>query len=222
MTEHQPAEQPEEETKIEPQPEPRPTKRGWRIPISSRSMVSLAALFVSACSLVATIMQMRSNREAQYASVLPYLTCGFSKGGYDQSDSTGYFKMTIANDGVGPGFIHWIKIKVGDHIYEGNDYAKAMRDLGHLKESEVVDFTYSSVPSMRLIPAGDELEWFEPVGDNKYIGNIVRNAWINPEGRPFDMYLCFSDVYGRTWLFQYADYKVTPCDGCPEISATSR
>jgi hypothetical protein len=199
-------------------------KSEWAELFSPRTIVATVALFVSACSLIMTIVQMRSNRAAQYASVLPYITCGFYTAGYDTSDSTGYFKMAITNDGVGPGFVHWVRIIVNGKVYSSNQYVQAMSDLGDLTPEQQPDYSYASIPSMRLIPAGKVLDWFEPDGDNKIIGNIVRNAWTNPHNydQHFDIKICFSDVYGRKWLFEYTDYRVTPCNECPDIPITEK
>jgi hypothetical protein len=213
-----------EELQEEATPPKKKKKSEWAELFSPRTIVATCALFVSLSSLMLTVWQMRENRKAQYASVLPYITCGFYKAGYDARDSTGYFKMAVCNDGIGPGFVHWIRIMVDDKVYDGNQFARAMHDLGDLTPGQELNFSYASIPPMRLISAGEDLDWFEPEGDNKTIGHIVRNAWNNPYGKekPFDMKICYSDVYGRKWVFNYADYNIKPCDECPDIPVTDK
>jgi hypothetical protein len=178
---------------------------------TSRTAVATAALFVSVCSLILTISQMRANKEAQYLSVLPYVSCGISNGNLiDEKHSS--FDMIIQNKGIGPAFLHSVMIKCKDKVFEGNDFRAAIQYL--LDSNENLDFSYSSVNKNTLIPANSDILWFHPQ-DTKQAHDFLKRNWsVKNE---FVTYICFGDVYGRKWTVNSENDEVIPCDKCPEI-----
>jgi hypothetical protein len=189
----------------------------WRSLFSPRTIVATCALFVSTCSLVLTIYQMRANRAAQYASVLPYVSCGIKEGNL-MPDTTGEFKMMIWNKGIGPAFLHSVRFKVGDKVYDGNDFSHAMQDIGDLPDE--VRCTYSSLMPDQLVPSGEEVLWFIPHNKNQ-AGRIMSKMW-NADVPIYDIVICFGDVYGRKWTYTASDARVKPCDECPDIPVNTK
>jgi hypothetical protein len=185
-------------------------KESWKTLFAPRTIVATAALFVSACSLFLTITQMRANREAQYLEVLPYVSCGITEGNMSEVDSTATFKMIIANKGLGPAFIHSIKIQSRDKIFEGNDYFASLRYLSEI--DELGNFTYSTVSKKELIPARETIMWFSP-HDPKIGFKILKKIW-SPK-KEFVAKICFGDVYGRLWTVDSVTDQVEKCDECP-------
>ena len=63
--------------------------------LDSDRVVAVSAMFIGVCSLFLTVYQTHLTRQAQSASVLPYLAVGIT------SNGEGVY-VTLRNDGVGP------------------------------------------------------------------------------------------------------------------------
>jgi hypothetical protein len=185
-------------------------KESWSSLFAPRTVVATAALFVSACSLFLTITQMRANREAQYLEVLPYVSCGVSEGNMNDEDSTATFKMMIYNKGLGPAFLHSVKIHSLDKTFEANNFGASLRYLCGFD----FDFnsTYSSISKNYLLPAGGDIMWFSP-HDPKIGYKILKKMWT-PKNE-YVVKICFGDVYGRLWTVDSVTDQVEKCEECP-------
>jgi hypothetical protein len=184
-------------------------KNEWLNLLSPRTAVALAALIVSICSLVLTVSQMNSNKKSQYLSVLPYVTCGMTKSILNEN-GTGSFSMIIQNKGIGPAFLHSVRIKSRDKFFEAYDYAKAIQ---YYTQSEKLPYyAFSTIAHMDIIPAKEQISWFRSL-DEKEAYPFLKKIFAGDNG--FIVYICFGDVYGRTWTVDSFNDKIEPCDECP-------
>jgi hypothetical protein len=120
--------------------------------IGTDRLVSATAMFVAVASLVALVYQTYLQREAQHASVLPYLTFVVV------SNNDLGSNLSIRNTGIGPALIEDVRIR-----YKGKEI-----------ETEPIDFFLSThegalsyglntdkIQAGRLVPAG---EWVPMLG----------------------------------------------------------
>src|SRR5215510_9458979 len=82
-----------------PRAEPPTPASRW----STDRIVSLSAMAVGVCSLFITLYQTYLTREAQSASVLPYLAFGVT------SNNDGAY-LTLRNDGLGPARLESVQV----------------------------------------------------------------------------------------------------------------
>ena len=94
-----------------PPAEPPPPARRW----STDRIVSLSAMAVGVCSLFITLYQTYLTREAQSASVLPYLAFGIT------STNDGAY-LTLRNDGVGPARLESVQIHFNGQTTDVDPY----------------------------------------------------------------------------------------------------
>jgi hypothetical protein len=186
-------------------------KESWASLFAPRTIVATAALIVSICSLVLTISQMRANREAQHLSVLPYVICGINNGNLS-GNGTASYEMIIQNNGIGPAFLHSVRIKSRDKYFEASQFAEAVQYF--TEADSLPTFLFSSVSKMELIPAGGRILWFSP-HDPKSAYPFLKKLWSGDKG--FIVYICYGDVYGRTWTVDSYNDQIVPCAACPVL-----
>jgi hypothetical protein len=106
--------------------------------------VGLSAMFVGVCSLFITLYQTHLTRQAQSASVLPYLAIAVT------SNDEGTY-VTLRNDGVGPARIEDIRIH-----YRGKDQLADPYDFFLAVQSDAKPdlLSVDKVTPGRFIPAG--------------------------------------------------------------------
>jgi hypothetical protein len=92
-------------------PAPSVSRRRW----DADRIVSLSAMAVGVCSLFITLYQTHLTRQAQGASVLPYLAFGVTS-----TDDGAY--ITLRNDGVGPARIGAFRIHYKGHTRDIDPY----------------------------------------------------------------------------------------------------
>jgi hypothetical protein len=90
---------PAEPVAVAAAPPPERPRRVW----DADRVLSLSAMAVGVCSLFITLYQTHLTRQAQSASVLPYLAFGII------SNSEGAY-LTLRNDGVGPGRLEAVRV----------------------------------------------------------------------------------------------------------------
>jgi hypothetical protein len=193
----------------------------WLDLFTPRTIVATAALCVSLCSMIMTILQFRSNRAVQYASVLPYVNIGIWHGSLNDEKQEGAYTMTITNDGVGPAFIEYLRIQCGDKVFDANQFYQASNWLvtGDTVPVLTNEFMSSTITRRRMLPAGQNIPWFQPNSTHDAF-KFLKKKW-SPYGRDnFVIICCFSDIYGNKWVFRDDDFQVTPCNTCPVLEPT--
>jgi hypothetical protein len=120
--------------------------------INTDRLVGLTAMFVAVASLVALVYQTHLMRQAQYASVLPYLT--FVVVSNNELGSS----LTLRNTGIGPALIEDVRIRYKGEEIETDpiDFYVASHD-----GASAFGLNTDKVQRGRLIPAG---EWVGMLG----------------------------------------------------------
>lgn len=88
-----------------------------RKPLTTDTIIAIAATITSICALIVTLYQTKLTREQQLKSVWPYVMIVLS------IDNTGIGSISVANNGVGPAIIQRIELQ-----YDGKNYAN-MREV---------------------------------------------------------------------------------------------
>jgi hypothetical protein len=171
---------------------------------STDRIVSLSAMAVGVCSLFITLYQTYLTREAQSASVLPYLAFGIT------STNDGAY-LTLRNDGLGPARLESVQVH-----YKGRTEAIDPYDffLAHRSGPPPPGLSVDRVAPGRLLPANATILMLG-VSSNveriKTLGEMLRTfaladappSWLDElQARGGDkavIDIVFSSVYGERW-----------------------
>lgn len=191
---------------VEPAPPPAGRTRfgaSW----DTDRIVALSAMAVGLCTLFITLYQTYMTRQAQSASVLPYLV--FAVNATDAGAS-----VTLRNDGVGPALVEDLRIH-----YRGRDHQKDPYDF-FLEQrpaaaSEGGELSVDRVMAGRLIPAGATVQMLGGGGDpqrNKtMLSELLKlfaiaevpQAWLVGAGATGTdkavIEITYTSVYGDRW-----------------------
>jgi hypothetical protein len=174
--------------------------------LNTDRIVSLSAMVAGLGSLFIIVYQTHLTRQAQHASMLPYLM-------FAVSANDGGVHIALSNAGVGPALVEDIRVRYRGQAFEGDahDFYLAQG----LATTE--DLSVNSVMSGRLIPAG---AWLEMVGVEDAVGTERGQAFLGEVLRLFEVaevpdswYAAFGDapsdqavieivytsVYGDRW-----------------------
>lgn len=154
-------------------------------PLTTDTVIAIAATVTSICALIVTLYQTKLTREQQLKSVWPYLIIS------QQTDEKGG-TVTVSNNGVGPAIIQRVELQ-----YDGKAY-KAMSsvvwDMFRKKgrSAESVSFGQTSITKGDVIPQGQTIYWMTVNGkdDNAYFWQQIQQV----KGR-----ILFQSIYGEQW-----------------------
>ena len=180
--------------------EPVAPARRW----STDRIVSLSAMAVGVCSLFITLYQTWLTREAQSASVLPYLTFGVV------SNNDGAY-LTLRNDGLGPARLEAVQIH-----YKGRTTAIDPYDfyLANRTGPQPTGLSVDRVTPGRLLPANATILMVGVSGNTDRLttlGEMLRlftiadapPSWLDElkarGGEKAVIDIVFSSVYGDRW-----------------------
>jgi len=169
------------------------------VKISADRIVSLSAIFVSLGTLFVILYQTSLMREAQKASVMPYLKISYTF-------NNDYQKLILANDGLGPAKIEGVRIIEGSDVLEV-DPLQYIREKYRGHDLGISNIDLAAVG--RLIAADERLEMIRL--DNSKSQNYVINTFIFPEEMTFMfdsiqlkpkayLEIEYSSVYGDKWV----------------------
>jgi len=162
-----------------------PKKKFW----NSDKILSLSAIFMSACTLLVLIYQTNIMREQQAMSVYPYLELG------DYGGGTPNYQFMLSNNGVGPALIKAVRIHYQGEIFE-EDLATHLRKIITPKDS--IDFYHSNISQGRLIPPNTTLPLIQLANGN-YINSKKLSEFIHDEQMDFEIE--YGSIYGERWIF---------------------
>jgi hypothetical protein len=183
-----------------PPAEPRIPTRRW----STDRVVSLSAMAVGVCSLFITLYQTYLTREAQSASVLPYLAFGITS-----TDDGAY--LTLRNDGLGPARLESVRIHFKGQTTDADPYDFF---LAHRTGAPPPGLSVDRVTPGRLLPANSTIQMLGIAGGPervKTLGDMLRlfavadapPSWLDElQARGGDkavIDIVFSSVYGDRW-----------------------
>ena len=159
-------------------------------------LVGLSALLLSLCGLFISIYEASLIRQAQRASVWPYVQIGASL-------SPGRINLWVQNTGVGPA-----RIQAASVTYKGETKARwwdlILNDLGANVDS--VGF-YHSMINGRVLPTNSEGETFFRI--TKGSGPAMRELFASLRREilagTIDVTVCYCSVYDECWISSMQD-----------------
>ncbi len=169
--------------------------------------MSIAAMFVSLCTLFVLIYEaqlMRDQQELfrkqQLMSVYPYLS--FSNYGTGSSN----YKFVLNNTGIGPAIIKSVNVYADGNIYE--DIAFYIGD----KFKDSINFGHSNIWEGRMISQGEMVEVIVVNDEKVSSGMQIVKAIFD-----FDTFIeiTYESVYGETWIVSNRSTSpIKVCDTC--------
>ena len=178
-------------------------------------VVALSAMFVGVCSLFITVYQTHLTRQAQSASVLPYLAIAIV------SNDSGVY-VTLRNDGVGPARIEDVRVTAAgkDHVLDPYDFYLKTKPAAAKSGALMVD----RVTPGRLVPAGATIQMLG-IGGPERIGMLaellklfaladVPPAWLESVGAVGTdkavIAVTYTSVYGDRWRIRSDQHVPQP------------
>jgi hypothetical protein len=171
---------------------------------STDRIVSLSAMAVGVCSLFITLYQTYLLREAQSASVLPYLAFGIT------STNDGAY-LTLRNDGVGPARLESVRIHFKGQTTDVDPYDFF---LAHRSGTPPKGLAVDRLTPGRLLPANSTIQMLGVSGGVEQVqtlGDMLRlfaladapPSWLDElQARGGDkavIDIVFSSVSGDQW-----------------------
>jgi hypothetical protein len=178
-------------------------------------VVALSAMFVGVCSLFITIYQTHLTRQAQNASVLPYLAIGIT------SNSDGVY-VTLRNDGVGPARIEEVRITAAgkEHVVDPYDFYVETKPAAAKSSALMVD----RIARGRLVPAGTTIQMLGMTGPERMgmLADLLRlfaladvpRAWLESMNAVSTdkavIAVTYTSVYGDRWRIRSDQHVPQP------------
>lgn len=175
-------------------------------------ILAIAAIFISAVSLVVAIRTEQSQRDTLSASIWPFLQRNISAGG---GDSRSEMTIGISNDGVGPAKVRSVEI-----FYKGQPVSSAddlLRKCCGLRsdvprERQLPDSYSVSVADNTVQRAGEQnlMIRIKPSTQAPEIPNRFREALRHLTFRG-----CYCSVRDQCWTSDLASTQTTEVAACP-------
>lgn len=191
-------------------PAPPAPPRRW----DADRIVALTAIAIGVFSLFVTVYQAYLSRQAQGASVLPYLAFGVTS-----TDDGAY--ITLRNDGVGPARIEAFRIHYKGQARDIDPYEFYLS----MKPDTRAKLGVDKVTPGRLLPANATVQMFGVAGvadRGPILGEILKlfaladvpRAWLVPLGavgtEKAVMEVEYSSVYGDRWRLRSDQFVPRP------------
>lgn len=173
-----------------------------RFKVNADRLLSVSALVVGLGSLFVVVYQTHLTRQAQFASVRPYLYIQLML-----NDSA--VGVLLTNSGIGPAFIEDVRVHYQGRESVGDPYDFFIKERPNLPPPASVD----KVLPGRLIPAGSTIQMLGASGEGRDglalellrlfdIAEVPR-SWYAGVGAPQSgravIEITFSSVYGDRW-----------------------
>ena len=166
-------------------------------------VLAISAMVVGVGSLVTIGYQAALTRQAQHASVLPYLY--ISLGANEQQG----VRLMLSNSGIGPALVDEVHVR-----YKGRDFNSDPYDfiLAQRPDMAKAGLGVDKVQTGRLIPAGATIQMVEfGMGGQKLLPDVLRlfeiaevpRAWYTSvgaaRGEKAVIEITYKSVYGDRW-----------------------
>jgi len=181
-------------------PAPARPRRVW----DADRALSLSAMAVGICTLFITLYQTHLTRQAQSASVLPYLAFGLT------STNDGAY-LTLRNDGVGPGRLDAVRVHFKGRTTVADPYDFFLANRSGPKPSGLA---VDRVTPGRLLPANSTIQMLGCSGNTDRLAVLremvklfaladVPPSWLDElqaqGGDKAVIEIDYSSVYGDRW-----------------------
>jgi hypothetical protein len=179
-------------------------------------ILSLSAMAVGVCSLFITLYQTHLTRQAQGASVLPYLAFAVT------STNDGAY-ITLRNDGVGPARIEAFRILYKGRVRELDPYEFYLAEKP--EAAATGNLAVDRVTPGRLLPAGATIQMLgggTGLQPNPLLGDMLRlfaladvpQPWLVSLGavgtEKAVLEIVYSSVYGDRWRLRSDQHVPQP------------
>jgi len=166
-------------------------------------LVGIAAVLLSLCALVVSVVQTRIAEAQKGAAVWPHLQV-------EDSHLDADFTLAVLNNGVGPAVVDSVSLHYGDQTYaQGRDlYDAEVRRFGAADSSVAVGTFFSSLNVGDVVQAGESAGLVSTLRGRAVadrLSEVVRDS-------SFHLRVRYRDVYGTCWQLDNAD--VTESDAC--------
>jgi hypothetical protein len=167
-------------------------------------IISITAMVIGIGSLLTIAYQASLMRQAQHASVLPYLY--LSLGANDQQG----VRLMLSNSGIGPALVDEVHVR-----YQGRDFNGDPYDfiLAQRPDMAKLGLGVDKVQTGRLIPVGATIQMVEfgPANGQKVLPDVLRlfeiaevpRAWYTglgaAGGEKAVIEITYKSVYGDRW-----------------------
>jgi len=151
--------------------------------IKPEMLFATFAILISMSTLFVYIYQSNLMKQQQKMSVWPYLNYGPSWG-------QDYFIVDLINKGIGPAIIENVTI-----TYDGKEIEGIESIMKLVPDSIRGSYSFSSLPPGLVIMAGEALTLLN-VTEPRAVAYIMENILTDK----LYMAVCYSSVYGDTWV----------------------
>ncbi|TVQ19418.1 MAG: hypothetical protein EA361_00780 [Bacteroidetes bacterium] len=151
--------------------------------IKPEMLIAAFAILISISTLIVYIYQSNLMKQQQKMSVWPYLNYGPSWG-------QDYFIVDLINKGIGPAIIENVTI-----TFDGKEIEGIEGIMKLVPDSIRGSYSFSTIPPGLVIMAGEALTLLnvtEPTVVAYLMDNILNDK--------FHMEVCYSSVYGDSWI----------------------
>ncbi|MCX6212982.1 hypothetical protein [Spirosoma sp.] len=155
-------------------------------PLTTDTIIAIAATFTSICALVVTLYQTKLTREQQLNSVWPYLIAN------EIIDESGLSSITIANSGIGPAIIDSVQV-----FYKGHFYRSPTAVVQAISEQQNrglngMSWYQTVLEKGFVIPQGQNLNWITVNGQ-------ADNAIFRKELPSIKAIIFYHSIYNEHW-----------------------
>ena len=179
-------------------------RRDMALKWNADRIVSISAMVIGIGSLITIGYQASLMRQAQHASVLPYLYISINT-----NDQTGV-RLLLSHSGIGPALVDEVHIR-----YQGRDFSGDPYDFILMQRPDIakMGIGVDKVQTGRLIPAGATIQMVDlgPAVGQKLLPDVLRlfeiaevpRAWYvalgatNAEKAVIE--ITYKSVYGDRW-----------------------
>lgn len=185
-------------------PSPSPRARFSRL-FEPEMLVALSAVLVGVCALVVSTVQVKLMHEQQHASVWPRLEVMYS---YNE----GSLGIHVANRGVGPAAIRYVKTSV-----DGKPTPRWSTALAALLRTppSPAELGWTSITD-RIVPAGEDIRAL-------HLRNREQAAVAEAQIGRLEVEICYCSIYDRCWTLDTRfTRRSTPVEAgsCPAPEST--
>lgn len=155
-------------------------------PISTDTIIALAATITSICALVVTLYQTKLTREQQLNSVWPYLIAN------EVIDDNGLTGITIANPGIGPAIIDSVQVFYKGRIYRSPTAVVQAISKQQKREADEISWYQTALEKGFVISQGQTMNWLTVIGK-------ADNALFRKELPGIKAIVYYHSIYNEHW-----------------------
>jgi len=165
-------------------------KKFW----TNEKILSLSAIFMSACTLLVLIYQTNLMRQQQAMSVYPHLQL------INNGTNSPKFKYSLTNTGVGPALIKSVTINYKGKVHEMVDLAT---HLARTIPEDSLNYSHSNIMPGQLIPPNNTIHIAEL---NSGGSAAARKLYSYIHDKELEFEIEYASIYGDKWMLSKKRY----------------